>query len=130
MTRFIFPLLLPATLWAAVYGSVRGIVHDPDHRPVANARVTLKSASSDYSLNLTTNLDGSFEAASVPVGAYQVTVTQAGFAPATQEVVVVSGSAPVLHFQLVIGTAREVVNVSEVALAANPDMLTPTTVLI
>ena len=42
----------------------------------------------------------------MPVGAYQVTVTHDGFAPATQEIVVASGSAPILHFQLAIGAVR------------------------
>jgi hypothetical protein len=129
MTRILLPPLLAAAVWAATYGSVRGIVHDPDHRPVANAQVTVKSSSSDFSLNLTTNMDGTFESASVPVGAYQVTVTQPGFAPAAQEVVVASGSAPLLHFQLVIGTAREVVNVSEAALVASAEVMTPTTII-
>ena len=36
----------------------------------------------------------------LPAGAYRVTVTKEGFAPAARDVVVVSGSAPTLHFQL------------------------------
>src|SRR6266478_1589757 len=117
-------LLLPAMVWAVVFGSVRGIVHDPDHRPVANARVTLKSTTSDYSLNLTTGTDGTFESAVVPVGAYQASVILPGFESSTQPVMVVSGSAPILHFQLVIGTAREEVNVSEGALTVSPEAIT------
>src|SRR6202049_2567782 len=115
-------LLVPAAIWATVYGSVRGIVHDPDHRPVPGARVILKSTGSDYSLSLTTNDEGAFETVSVPVGAYQVSVTRDGFEPSSQSVVVVSGSAPVMHFQLVIGTTRQVVNVSEAALVASPEV--------
>ena len=129
MKIFVFSLLFSAALWATLYGSLRGIVHDPDHRPVPGAHVTLKSADSDYSINLTTNTDGVFETASVPAGAYQVNVTRDGFAPAAQSVVVVSGSAPVLHFQLAIGASREVVNVSEAALSASPDVITPTTII-
>lgn len=129
MKTFLLSLIVPVAIWAAVYGSVRGIVHDPDHRPVPNAHVTLKSTDSDFSLNLTTKDDGTFETASVPVGAYQVRVTRDGFATSAQNAVVVSGSAPVLHFQLVVGTSREVVNVSETALAANPEVMTPTTVI-
>jgi Carboxypeptidase regulatory-like domain len=64
---------------------------------------TIQKFSTDhYSLNLIANYDGTFETASVPVGAYQVNVTRDGFAPAAQNVVVISGSAPVLHFQLVV----------------------------
>ena len=117
------------TIWATVYSSVRGTVHDPDQRPIPNARVILKSADSDYSLNLTTNEDGIFATASVPVGSYQVSVTQDGFSPAVQNVVVVSGNAPILHFQLALGTSRKMVTVSETALAANPEAMTPTTII-
>ena len=63
-------LALSSAVWATVFGSVRGVVHDPDHRPVSSARVVLKSTSSDYSQTLTTDADGGFETASVPVGAY------------------------------------------------------------
>jgi hypothetical protein len=116
-------------LWAVVFGSVRGVVHDPDHRPVVGAHVLVKSTTSDFSRTLSTGPDGNFEATSLPVGAYQVTVTQHGFAPEAQEIVVTSGSAPVLHFQLVVGARTEQVTVSEAALAVNPEQMTPTTVV-
>jgi len=122
-------LIVPITLWAAVFGSLRGVVHDPSHRPVQSASVVLKSTSSDYSQTISTDADGAFEATSVPVGAYRVTVTRDGFAPASQEVVVASGSAPVLHFQLVVGAVQQAVNVQESALAVNPEQITPTTMI-
>jgi len=103
--RFIcvFVVLVQAGIWAAVFGAVRGVVHDPDHRPVQGAEVTVKSSSSDYARKLTVDADGGFEATALPVGAYLVSVHKDGFAPSEQEVVIASGSAPVLHFQLVIG---------------------------
>ena len=55
-------VLFPAAIWAVVFGSSRGIVHDPDHRPVQGAEVTVKSSNSDYVQKLTTDGDGSFEA--------------------------------------------------------------------
>lgn len=118
-----------AALWAVVFGSVRGVVHDPDHRPVSGAQVTLKAVSSDYSQTFRTDAEGVFEAASVPVGAYQITITQEGFAPAAQAIVVGSGSAPVLHFQLKVGPLQQAVTVSEEALAVDPNVVTPTTVV-
>jgi len=117
------------SLYAVVYGSVRGIVHDPDHRPVAEAQIVLKSTTSDLSRALKTDADGAFEAAALPVGRYLVTVTREGFEPATQDVVVVSGSAPVAHFQLSIVGTRQSVTVSESATAANPETMTPTTLV-
>ena len=35
---------------AAVNGTVRGLIHDPQHRPVANAEVVLHAARSDWKL--------------------------------------------------------------------------------
>jgi outer membrane receptor protein involved in Fe transport len=122
-------ILGAAGVWAAVFGSVRGVVHDPSHRPVQGASVLLKSTTSDYSQTVSTDADGAFEATSVQVGAYRVTVTRDGFAPASQDVVVTSGSAPVLHFQLSLGAVSEVVNVQESALAVNPEQITPTTMI-
>ena len=76
--------IVPAALWAAVFGTVRGVVHDPDHRPVPDAQVLVKSAGSDYSQKLATNADGAFEATTLPVGAYTVTVMRDGFATSVQ----------------------------------------------
>jgi outer membrane receptor protein involved in Fe transport len=122
-------ILGAAGVWAAVFGSVRGVVHDPSHRPVQGASVLLKSTTSDYSQTVSTDADGAFEATAVPVGAYRVTVTRDGFAPASQDVVVASGSAPVVHFQLSLGAVSEVVNVQESALAVSPEQTTPTTMI-
>src|SRR5437879_5825912 len=108
--------LFPVVTWAAVFGSVRGLVHDPDHRPVLGAEVVVKSNTSDYAQKLATDTDGGFEASALLVGAYLVTVSKDGFARSVQEVVIASGSAPVLHFQLVIGTRTEQVTVAEGAL--------------
>jgi outer membrane receptor for ferrienterochelin and colicin len=121
--------LLAATAWAAVVGSVRGVVHDPDHRPVSGAKVELKAAASDYSKNVATDADGAFEATALPAGAYEIRVVREGFAPSVQSVVVASGSSPVLHFQLAVGNVSQVVNVSEPALAVNPEQMTPATII-
>jgi len=116
-------------MWAAVFGTVRGVVHDPDHRPVHRAQVVVKSSTSDFSQNLTTDADGAFEATALPVGSYDVTVTAQGFASSRQQVVVASGSAPVVHFQLAIGTRSDQVTVAESASAVSPEQMTPTTVI-
>jgi outer membrane receptor protein involved in Fe transport len=122
-------LIFPAAVWATVFGSVRGLVHDPDHRPVKAARILVKSSSSDYSQTTSTNADGEFEAASIPVGAYQVTVTHDGFNSAVQNIVVGSGSAPILHFQLTVGVVKESVTVAESALSVNAEQMTPATMI-
>jgi hypothetical protein len=58
-----------------------------------------------------------------------VTVAGVGFDQAQQDVVVMSGSEPVLHFALNVAGAKETVNVSGAPAAAPTDSSTPTTVV-
>ncbi len=122
-------LLLAATVFASIFGSVRGIVHDPQHRPVQGAMVMLRAKSSDWSATSTTNADGAFEFNAVPIGEYSVTVADPGFTQVAQNVVVNSGTEPVMHFQLRLAGAKETVNVSAAPVLAPTDSATPTTLV-
>lgn len=131
--RFVFTtcvLFLAATgVTAGIFGTVRGVVHDPSHRPVSGAEVTLHSEASDYVQTVRSNTDGEFEFAVVPVGQYTVRIERDGFAEAEQALVVVSGTVPVLHFQLRLAAQQTSVEVSESADAVNPESSTPATLL-
>lgn len=127
--RVFLLLMVSVHAFAVVFGTIQGVVHDPDHRPVPGARVIVKSSNSDFSQTVTTTADGSFEI-SIPAGAYEVTVEREGFARSAQNVVVASaGGTPVVHFQLALGKVEEAVSVQENALAVNPERMTPTTVI-
>ena len=117
--------------WASVFGTVRGIVHDPQHRPVAGASVKLKPATSNWSQTAQSDQDGGFSFLAVPLGDYVVTVTMTGFASVQQTVTVVSDSSPILHFQLKIATVKQSTTVSAEAQeeVANVDSVTPTTLV-
>src|SRR5689334_24268889 len=91
---------LPVPARAEIFGTVHGIVHDPQHRPIQDANVDLKAQRSDWVQHQQTNGDGEFEFSAVPLGEYTVTVTIANFRTAVQSVVVSSGSSPVLHISL------------------------------
>jgi len=105
-------LFLSVPALATIFGTVRGIVHDPQHRPVADATVTLKAKTSDYAQTVRTDAEGQFHFDAVPVGEYSVTVSQAGFATQEQGVAVLSGTAPILHFELRLPTQAQSVTVS------------------
>src|SRR6202049_2145991 len=129
-TRFFYVgcvLLLAVTVSATIFGSVRGIVHDPQHRPIQGAMVMLKAKSSDWSKSANTDANGNFEFNAVPVGEYSVTVANLGFVQSTREVVVASGTEPVVHLQLSVAVANETVNVSAQPAVAPTDSATPTT---
>lgn len=121
--------LLIAPLFATVFGTVRGVAHDPGHRPAPGAIVSLRSVSSEYKQTEKTDLNGEFQFPAVPLGEYMVSVTSDGFAPMEQPVLVTSGSAPVLHFQLRLATANESVEVAERPQSVSPEASTPTTLV-
>src|SRR5580693_10161169 len=96
-------LLGSAPLYAADVGSVRGVVHDQQHRPLAGVQVKLKSATSEWLEAAVTDAQGEFSFMTVPLGDYILSFSAADFAPAAQAVTVISGSSPVAHVQLVKG---------------------------
>jgi outer membrane receptor for ferrienterochelin and colicin len=122
-------LLLAAASRASSTGSIRGIVHDPQHRPVENAMVMLRSKTSEWAATANTDASGQFTLGGVSLGEYTVTVVAPGFNQAVQNARVISGSQPVLHFALSVATNREAVNVSGAPEAAPTDSATPTTLV-
>src|SRR6202521_2010082 len=123
-------LLLAAAATATIFGSVRGIIHDPQHRPVQGAMVMLKAKSSDWSKTANTDANGNFEFNAVPIGEYSVVVANPGFKKATQSVIVKSGSEPVVHLQLDVAVTAETVYVSAAPVEVAPsDSATPTTLV-
>ena len=122
-------LFLSVPALATIFGTVRGIVHDPQHRPVADATVTLKAKTSDYTQTMQTDTEGGFHFDAVPLGEYSVTVSQAGFVTQEQSVMVMSGAAPILHFELRLPTQKQSVTVSADSAPSQAESVTPTDVV-
>lgn len=121
--------LIPSAAFASIFGSVRGVVHDPQHRPIQGAHVTLKAKNSDWTQSQDSADTGEFAFTSVPLGNYTVTVTSKGFQQMQQDVIVQSDTSPVLHFGLVVAGTKENVEVSEVPAEAVTETVTPTTMV-
>jgi outer membrane cobalamin receptor len=122
-------LLMPVYLYAADVGSVRGIVHDSQHLPIAQADVRLKSATSDWVQYSKTDSRGEFAFMTVPLGDYVVTVSQFDYVPAAQAVTVTSGSTPIAHVQLAKGPPLAAIIVTAATETLVPNTPTPTTVV-
>jgi hypothetical protein len=105
-------LFLSLASFASVVGSVRGVIHDPQHRPVPNAMVMIKAKSSDWSATVNSDANGNLAFNAVPLGEYVVTVVALGFEQAQQDVAVLSSTQPILHFALNVAGAKEMISVS------------------
>jgi outer membrane cobalamin receptor len=126
-----FAALLSITpaAFANVYGAIRGVVHDPQHRPIQDTMVMLKAKSADWAKSVTTDATGEFQFNAVPLGDYSVSVASQGFAQTSQEVTVISGTVPVVHFQLQVASANEKVSVSASPAVVASDTATPITLV-
>ena len=115
--------------FATVFGTVRGIVHDPQHRPVPNVTVTLKAQASSYIQTSQTDANGEFHFDAIPLGEYRVTASAASFSSEEQTIAVLSGTAPILHFELKLSGQAESITVSADAGPAQLESITPTTLV-
>src|SRR5580704_2092442 len=122
-------LLVPSVAYATIFGSVRGVVHDPQHRPIQGANVTLKAQNSDWTQYQDSSGDGEFEFSSVPLGNYTVNVLSKGFQQMQQGVIVQSDTSPVLHFELTVAGVKESIIVPETPVEATTESVTPTTMV-
>lgn len=119
-------VLLSGTLFASVFGTVRVIVHDPQHRAVPNAEVILEGVSSSTQRAETDSL-GVAQFTAVPIGAYRLTITASGFAPVELPVTAISDRVQELHIPMEIQKVQESVEVQASAGQIDPTSSTPQT---
>jgi len=124
----LFLLLLGAAgAHATIFSRFRGVVHDPQHRPIAGAQIMLHAAHSDLLFSAVSNQEGEFTLADVPLGDYTVVVNESGFATLHQTLTVTSDSTLILHFELSLATVTQAISVEASQEAVNADSVTPET---
>src|SRR6202162_3174489 len=114
---------------ATIFGSVRGVVHDPQHRPIPDVQITLKAKDSAFTLTAQTDVNGDFHFDAVPVAEYVISASKADFATEEQAATVLSGTAPILHIELRLATQTQSITVSAEAAPAPTESVTPTTLI-
>ncbi|HXI77973.1 MAG TPA: carboxypeptidase-like regulatory domain-containing protein, partial [Steroidobacteraceae bacterium] len=122
-------LALASPVRASVFADVRGVVHDPQHRPVSGANVNLQADNSSFNLRAATNSNGEFAFTEVPLGSYRISIQAPGFAAAVQSIVVASGTHAVLHIPLELAASTQTVTVHADGASAALDTATPTTLI-
>lgn len=121
----LWALLASLPALASVFGTIKAIVHDPQHRPVQGAKVEVQSRTSAFKTTGTTNEDGIATVLNVPVGEYDIKIVSPGFGEAQQSVTVTSGNVQEMHFALAVGQHQETVEVSGEPALVNPSSSTP-----
>lgn len=114
---------------ATIFGTVRGVVHDSQHRPIPDVQITLKARDSAFTLTTQTDVNGDFHFDAVPVAEYVISASKADFASSEQAIAVLSGTAPVLHFELQLASQSQSVTVSAEAAPGQTESITPTTLI-
>jgi outer membrane cobalamin receptor len=130
-TLFLTVILLfcAAALLAGAVATVRGIVHDSQHRPIADAEVVLKAEHSEFTMTAQTSAEGQFHFDSVPIGEYRITVRKDEFGEQEEKLTVLSGTAPILHIELKVANRAETVTVISEAGPAQEESVTPMTLV-
>lgn len=109
-----FILLSAGLLTAQTFrGTILGTVTDATGAVIPGAKVTVKNVATGLERNATSSADGSYTVAELPIGSYDVTVTQAGFQTFKARAIEVSVSSERrVDAQLKPGEVSAVVEVS------------------
>jgi len=115
-------LLLAATGWSqAIFATLTGIVTDSTGAAVPGVKVILHNADSGDSRDTVTDNQGYYTFASVPVGTYNLTVTQQGFQTFQESGIPLGGGeSRNVNVPMQIGNTTQTVEVS-----GGQDLLTP-----
>ncbi len=108
--------------FAADTGSLRGIVHDPQHHPLPGAEIVLRGPGVDRTV--VSDAYGEFQIPDLPVGAYMIEASAPGFGTAQRETNVAAGKSPVLHLELQLAEVSSSVEVSGAASRLNAETST------
>jgi outer membrane receptor protein involved in Fe transport len=110
---------------ASVFGDVRGLVLDPQQKPIAGSHVTLQASPSSAPRTVQTDARGEFLFRALPLGEYVLSVESAGFAKTARALTVVSDSVPLLRLALAIAPLSESTEVVAASSIVGSDSPTP-----
>src|SRR5260370_3209758 len=102
MTILILIAVAAPAAMASVFGTVKAIVHDPQHRPVQGAEIVVQSRTSNFKQAGKTDGDGIAVIVNMPVGEYDVTVIAKGFCTQQQAAIVTSRNVSEVHAALTV----------------------------
>ncbi len=120
-------LILPVL--AADTGSLRGVVHDPQHRPLPGAQIAIHGTGSTFARTLVSDANGEFQVDGMDAGTYTIRVSAPGFRPLDSEATVTAGKSPIQHFLLELAAQSTSVEVSDALSKLNTQVSTVQTMV-
>ncbi len=115
-------LLLAFTLAAAhaqqPVGTIAGVVRDESGAVIPGARITVTNTETGLSRALVTSADGTYAAAALPAGVYEVKAEAPGMRPVVRNATVATGGTTEVDLPLSVGARTETLAVSD----ASPQM--------
>jgi hypothetical protein len=118
-------LLTPSAIAQQTLGSMNGTVTDSSGAVVPKAEVRIRNVATNFLLSADTKADGSFSAADLPIGTYEVTFSKEGFQTAVFPQIVVQGNrTATVNARLKPGTTVESVTVNATPLLNETDTTT------
>jgi hypothetical protein len=93
------------------YAVVRGSILDPQHRPIAGARIHITASGTGAEREVASSSTGFYEIAGLQPGAYTLAVDNPGFQQATQSISLEVGEQATLDLQLRLGSDTQSVTV-------------------
>jgi hypothetical protein len=106
-------------------GSVNGVVTDSSGAVIPKAAVKIRDVSTNFEISAETKSDGSFNAADLPIGTYQITFSKENFQTSVFPQILVQGNrTTTINTQLKPGAASESVTVNATPLLNQTDTTT------
>src|SRR5215471_284188 len=105
--------VLVAVSWAGITGSISGVVTDPSGAVVSGAKVVATNTQTGISSSVTSDGKGFYVVAALPVGAYTLQITVAGFKTYQRTGIQIDANASVRADAILeVGAVSEKVQVS------------------
>ncbi|MBS1808130.1 MAG: TonB-dependent receptor [Acidobacteria bacterium] len=108
---FLLSIFAAATFAQVPVGTISGTIVDESGAVIPNAVVTIRNKSTGAERKVSSSEDGTFSAAALPAGTYEVAVQVKGFRTLQQEVIVATGTVSTLEMRMQVGQTTEIVNV-------------------
>jgi hypothetical protein len=112
---YLFLAICPFGFAQGNEASLTGSITDQSHAAVANAKVSVRNKSTNFTQTVTTDSSGNYSFLSLPIGNYEVKVEQSGFDTASAEMVLETAQKARQDFELRVGQSQQTVTVESTA---------------